>query len=206
MSIEYNEFGEVVSVNGLTTGQHLGMPMQDAIGTEESNQPYATQRQTTVNCKPGLDIPPVKTPCGNYVKTVNGAAPDALGNVNVTGGGGGEQIQTDWNQNDDTQPDFLKNKPFVLVNMDWETGILDRTPTEIYEIISNGGIVLCSVTMTQFNVDIDSEGNVTKLTLISQPTLIGGSTNPVNLMSYQFDADGVFNGVGVYSWAATKIN
>lgn len=26
--------------------------------------------------------------------------------------GGGSSVQTDWNQNDETQPDFLKNKPF----------------------------------------------------------------------------------------------
>lgn len=43
MSIKYNEFGEVISVNGLTTGQRLGAPMQDYIGTEEENSAYGTE-------------------------------------------------------------------------------------------------------------------------------------------------------------------
>lgn len=47
MSIKYNEFGEVISVNGLTTGQHLGAPMQDAIAERpEDNEAYATERNT----------------------------------------------------------------------------------------------------------------------------------------------------------------
>lgn len=47
MSIKYNEFGEVISVNGLTTGQHLGAPMQDAKAEKpEDNQAYATQLNT----------------------------------------------------------------------------------------------------------------------------------------------------------------
>lgn len=27
-------------------------------------------------------------------------------------GGGGGQVQSDWNQNDSTQPDYVKNRPF----------------------------------------------------------------------------------------------
>ena len=46
MSIKYNEFGEVISVNGLTTGHHLGAPMQDALGTEEENSAYGTDLAT----------------------------------------------------------------------------------------------------------------------------------------------------------------
>ena len=29
-------------------------------------------------------------------------------------GGGGGHVQPDWNQNDTTQPDYVKNKPFYL--------------------------------------------------------------------------------------------
>ena len=51
MSIKYNERGEVVSVNGLTTGHHIGKPMQDAIAERpEDNEVYATQRNTITNC------------------------------------------------------------------------------------------------------------------------------------------------------------
>ena len=51
MNIKYNEFGEVISVNGLTTGQHIGRPMQDAMAEKtEDNDVYATQHNTVTNC------------------------------------------------------------------------------------------------------------------------------------------------------------
>ena len=43
--IKYNQFGEVVSVNGLTTGHHIGAPMQDALGSEVDNSPYGVEKQ-----------------------------------------------------------------------------------------------------------------------------------------------------------------
>ena len=44
MSIKYNEFGEVISVNGITTGQHLGAPTQDAIAEKpEDNKAYGRE-------------------------------------------------------------------------------------------------------------------------------------------------------------------
>ena len=53
--MKYNQFGEVVSVNGLTTGQHLGAPMQDAIDTAENNKPYATQTNTVTRVSNTID-------------------------------------------------------------------------------------------------------------------------------------------------------
>lgn len=38
------------------------------------------------------------------------------------GGGGGTQVQADWDQSDNTQPDFIKNKPTIpaaQVQSDW---------------------------------------------------------------------------------------
>lgn len=44
MSIKTNEFGEVISVNGITTGHHIGKPMQDAVPDRpEDNENYATE-------------------------------------------------------------------------------------------------------------------------------------------------------------------
>lgn len=40
------------------------------------------------------------------VKTVNGAEPDESGNVEITAG-----VQPDWNQNDETALDYVKNRP-----------------------------------------------------------------------------------------------
>lgn len=45
--MKYNEFGEVISENGIITGQHLGTPMQDALAEKpEDNEPYAEERNT----------------------------------------------------------------------------------------------------------------------------------------------------------------
>lgn len=50
----------------------------------------------------------------NYVKTINGNAPDAEGNVEIEIGSGGSiaAVQSDWNQNDETNAAFIKNRPF----------------------------------------------------------------------------------------------
>ncbi len=57
------------------------------------------------------------------VKTVNGIAPDENGNVEVSGGG--SSVQSDWNQNDSTQPDYVKNRPFYTGDAIVETEICD---------------------------------------------------------------------------------
>lgn len=49
--MKYNERGEVISVNGLTTGHHLGTPMQDALGTKEENSQYYVEKATVTKCK-----------------------------------------------------------------------------------------------------------------------------------------------------------
>lgn len=62
--MRYNEFGEVISVNGLFTGHHLGTPLQDACPEKpEDNEPYAIAKQTIGNCKNTLcEVQP--TPVG----------------------------------------------------------------------------------------------------------------------------------------------
>ena len=59
----------------------------------------------------------------NVVKTVNGNTPDETGNVEVL------IAQSDWNQEDETQLDFIKNKPNIttddeLIDMMLETDVL----------------------------------------------------------------------------------
>lgn len=44
------------------------------------------------------------------VKYVNGIAPDESGNVEVQAG-----VQPDWNQNDETAADYVKNRPFYCI-------------------------------------------------------------------------------------------
>ena len=82
--MKYNEFGEVISVNGLTTGHHIGMPLQDACPAKpEDNEPYAIAKQTVGNCK--------NTPCDTDVCD-----------------------KPDWNQNNPSAPDYVKNRPFYI--------------------------------------------------------------------------------------------
>ena len=65
--MKYNEFGEVISVNGLTTGQHLGTPLQDACPAKpEDNEPYAIAKQTVGNCE--------NTPCDVQPTAKGGAS------------------------------------------------------------------------------------------------------------------------------------
>ena len=80
MSIKYNEFGEVISVNGITNGQHLGAPMQDAIAEKDSdNKAYATQVNTVTRAE----------------NCVDDAQPTAGGGSGGSGGGGGMVIDFD---------------------------------------------------------------------------------------------------------------
>ena len=41
---------------------------------------------------------------------------DAIIAKKLCGGGGGGGVQSDWNQNDETQPDYVKNRPFYIGN------------------------------------------------------------------------------------------
>lgn len=52
-----------------------------------------------------------KQPIGNYIKTINGEAPDENGNIEVVAGAA-EQIQANWKTTDATDPSYIKNKPF----------------------------------------------------------------------------------------------
>ena len=81
--IEKNQFGEIISVNGITTGQHIGKPMQDIRGTDQSNEAYAVQKSTVFNGKSQLEFTPNVESSGTYVRSVNGIEPDTKGNVNI---------------------------------------------------------------------------------------------------------------------------
>ena len=56
---------------------------------------------------------------GNNIKTINGVP--ILGNGDITIGSGGTftQVQADWNQDDETAVDFIKNKPTISDNYEY---------------------------------------------------------------------------------------
>lgn len=71
MHIKYNEFGEVISVNGLTTGHHIGAPMQDALGTPDTNCAYAEEMATVTYCCNTIDDCQPTIPSGGGIIEVD---------------------------------------------------------------------------------------------------------------------------------------
>lgn len=70
------------------------------------------------------------------VKTVNGVEPDENGNIEVEAGGSGEQVSPDWNQNDSTQPDYVKNRTHWVEGnqtvIEWDGNTEGRENFNIY--------------------------------------------------------------------------
>lgn len=58
--------------------------------------------------------------------------------MNEEGGGGGSQIQSDYNQNDETQMDYIKNRPFYTLPPDHN---LDFTPYRKKAAITWDGVI-----------------------------------------------------------------
>lgn len=78
-----------------------------------------------INAKAAIDA------MGAVVKTVNGVGPDGNGNVQIT------QREADWNQNDSTQSDYVKNRTHweentrAIIEWDGNTEGLESIP--LYE-------------------------------------------------------------------------
>lgn len=56
---------------------------------------------------------------GTNIKTINNESLLGAGNITIEGGG---SVQSDWNQNDDTADDYIKNKPTIpdaQIQSDW---------------------------------------------------------------------------------------
>lgn len=80
------------------------------------NAPQIVQTRDTLNAVPSGST---TTPDENvkYVPQTLTDAQKAQARQNIgaaADGGGGTQVQSDWNQTDDTQPDYIKNKPTSL--------------------------------------------------------------------------------------------
>ena len=53
-----------------------------------------------------------KIPCGGFKLDEKSFSLDVNGVLSVSGGGSGGGVQPDWNQNDETAADYVKNRPF----------------------------------------------------------------------------------------------
>lgn len=67
------------------------------------------------------------------VASVNGTTPDENGNVEVQSG-----VQSDWNENDETSPAFVKNRPFYT----GEAVLTEIIPEQTYTLSSSGSITM----------------------------------------------------------------
>ena len=75
---------------------------------------------------------------GTNIKTINNQSILGEGNIEIQGGGGGQQ-QADWNQTDTTAVDFIKNKPVIPDVSNY------YTKSEIDAMIGNINTILASI-------------------------------------------------------------
>ena len=84
------------------------VPGGDTVGTV--GEVYLSKNGKTYECVAVIDNTTV-TPNGETIPRV-----EYVWVCTDDGAGGG--VQSDWNQNDDTQPDYIKNKPSIATNDD----------------------------------------------------------------------------------------
>ena len=88
-----------------------------------------------------------KIPCGGFKLDEKSFSLDVNGVLSVSGGGSGGGVQPDWNQNDETAADYVKNRPggYTVVtkkgvDIKWDGVIGDREYDD-----EGGGILLVKV-------------------------------------------------------------
>lgn len=82
------------------------------------------------------DKPTIPTALPNPHKlTINGTEYDGSTDVQMTieGGGGSGSVQSDWNQNDSTAADYVKNRPFYTGNP-VETVLVEESTVSFYNV------------------------------------------------------------------------
>ena len=84
-----------------------------------------------------------KIPCGGFKLDENSFSLDENGVLSVSGGGGG--VQPDWNQNDSTATDYIKNRPFYTGDP-VETVLVEESAVQFVE--GDGGLYLSSFPST----------------------------------------------------------
>lgn len=71
------------------------------------------------------------------VTSINGKTGDVT--LDVSGGETGTLVQSDWNQNDETASDYIKNRPFYTINMDsitWDGSTDGKIKAGFYYLVS----------------------------------------------------------------------
>lgn len=124
----YLEENPVDSVSPEEVEEAVQAALQEAKDSGEFDGPPGPQGPQGAPGAPGVSITGVSIETGG-----------------VEPGGGGEQVQSDWNQTDATAPDFIRNKPFgEEVSYSDVLTLHQMTNEELTESISTGKIVLVS--------------------------------------------------------------
>ena len=84
-----------------------------------------------------------KIPCGGFRLDENSFSLDENGVLSVSGGGGG--VQPDWNQNDSTATDYIKNRPFYTGDPS-ETVLVEESTVSFVE--GDGGLYVSTFPST----------------------------------------------------------
>ena len=106
------------------------------------------------------------------VKTVNGTEPDENGNVEVTAG-----VQSDWDQNDETAQDYVKNRPFYSYTTKFE--MINGTYTS--ELNTAFGVFVFNIAYENGNFDTDADNGMNYPNNINI-TLDGAEYNGLSLV------------------------
>lgn len=99
--------------------------------------------------------------------------------------GGGEGVQSDWNQNDESQPDYVKNRPFYEVpriyDITWDGDMTGRTALDL-SLIGVSGAYLVKVSDKVYTKEelrtkrfIDSGGDKSSMTSHDFPDVAPGA-------------------------------
>ena len=94
-------------------------------------------------------------------------------------GEGFTQIQSDFNQTDSTQPDYIKNKPIYNIIVNQETGKVEQSLDEIVTAAQSGMVPICSGALSLVTDTVIEDGSYTmiQLTMFALPNTV----LPVNI-------------------------
>lgn len=149
------------------------------------------------------------------VKTVNGIEPDENGNVQIkiasegTPPIAGESVQSDWNQNDSTQPDYIKNRTHWEENnqtiIEWdgstegrdcatdESGMLEAQGIAFYKV---SDLILTKDDVIGGTICVIMESIPSELTLTEDMVVAGdGVVNISNILVVFTNTTAVLDGV-----------
>lgn len=105
---------------------------------------------------------------GTNIKTINNES--ILGSGNITIQGGGTQVQSDWNQTDNTQVDYIKNKPTIPV-----------VPTNVSAFTNDAGYLTQHQSLANYYTKTESDNKyVTKTEADIKEEVISTALNNLN--------------------------